>query len=221
MAGGTVAARTPEGVAVEIRSVLPPGTGTPKPKPEEPPRPLPIGERFWWTLAVGGLLLAGAIALYARRRAAEEAAGEGVPRLAPLPELLAELDRLESEESALKAHTRLSHALRRYLGRALGFAALERTTTEIHRQLTGIAGHFEARGIDGLSTVRRLPPPLVRRTAELLRACDLVKFARQEVGRERTAERLAQARAVAEEVEREIHPPEEAAAAEAAPREAA
>jgi len=205
LASGTVAARTPEGVAVEIRSVLPPGSETPKPKPEEPPRPLPIGERFWWTLAVGGLLLAGAIALYARRRAAEEAAGEGAPRLPPLPELLAELDRLESEQSALKAHTRLSHALRRYLGRALDFAALERTTTEIHRQMAG----------------RRLPPPLVRRTAELLRACDLVKFARQEVGCERTAERLAQARAIAEEIERELHPPEEAAAAEAAPREAA
>lgn len=215
--GRTVVARTREGLGIEVRSVLPPGNETPDPKPEEPPRPLPIGERFWWTAAAAALLLAAAIALYARRQAAAEGA-EGAPRLAPLPELLGELERLAGEESAVKAHTRLSHALRRYLGRALGFAALERTTTEIHRVLAGAGGYLGARGgegssVDGALPLHRLPAPLVRRAVELLRACDLVKFARQDVGRERTVERLARARELAEDVERELQPPEAAAAA--------
>ncbi|HEX9669528.1 MAG TPA: hypothetical protein VGC93_08600 [Thermoanaerobaculia bacterium] len=206
LAGGTVRVRTPEGVAIEVRSVLPPGNETPEPKPEKPPRGLPIGEAFWWSLAVGGLLLAGAIALYAWSRRESEAA-EAAPALEPLPELLGELERLATEGSSLRVHTRLSQALRRYLGRAAGFPALERTTTEIHRQLLA----------------RRLPAPLVRRAVELLRACDLVKFARHEVGREETEGRVERARGTAEELERELRPPDLAAAAEgaAAPREAA
>ncbi len=190
LAGGTVGVLTPEGVSVEVRSVLPPGDETPKPKAEKPPVGLPIGEAFWWSLAVGGLLLAGAIALYAwSRRGSEEAAA--VPVLEPLPELLAELERLAAEGSSVRVHTRLSQAFRRYLGRAAGFPALERTTTEIHRQLVA----------------RRLPAPLVRRVVELLRACDLVKFARQEVGRVETEGRVERARALAEELERELRPP--------------
>jgi hypothetical protein len=198
-----VAVRTPEGLAVEVRSVLPAGDEKVELKPPEAPRGLPIGERFWWAAGVGALLLAGAILWYARR-AAESEGAEGRPRLEPLPELLAELERL-GEEPAVRAHTRLSLALRRYLARAAGIEAVERTTTEIHRQLTG----------------RRLSPGVVRRVVELLRACDLVKFARQEVGRERTEERLAAARELAVEIERELRPPETAAEGGAAPREAA
>ncbi|HVF62267.1 MAG TPA: hypothetical protein VNJ70_20845 [Thermoanaerobaculia bacterium] len=190
LAGGTVRVVTPEGVSIEVRSVLPPGDESPEPKAEKAPVGLPIGEAFWWSLAVAGLMLAGAIALYAwSRRGSEEA--EEVPVLEALPELLAELERLAAEGSSVRVHTRLSHAFRRYLGRAAGFAALERTTTEIHRQLLG----------------RRLPAPLVRRMVELLRACDLVKFARQEVGREETEGRVERARALAEELERELRPP--------------
>jgi hypothetical protein len=50
-----------------------------------------------------------------------------------------------------------------------------------------------------------------------------VKFARQEVGREETEGRVERARALAEELERELRPPELAAAAEggAAPPRAA
>jgi hypothetical protein len=206
LAGGTVKVLTPEGVSIEVRSVLPPGDETPKPKAEKPPVGLPIGEAFWWSLAVGGLLLAGAIALYAWSRRGIDA-GEEEPALEPLPELLGELERLAAETSSLRVHTRLSHAFRRYLGRAAGFPALERTTTEIHRQLLG----------------RRLPAPVVRGVVELLRACDLVKFARQEVGRVETAGRVERARSLGEELERELRPPDLVAAAEgaAAPREAA
>ena len=204
LVGGTVRVLTPEGVSVEVRSVLPPGDESPEPKAEKPPVGLPIGEAFWWSLAVGGLLLAGAIALYAWSRRESEGA-EAVPVMEPLSELLAELERLAAEGSSVRVHTRLSHAFRRYLGRAAGFAALERTTTEIHRQLLG----------------RRLPAPLVRRVVELLRACDLVKFARQEVGREETEGRVERARSLAEELERELRPLAAAAEDAAAPPRAA
>jgi hypothetical protein len=201
----TIRVTTPQGLAIEVRSVLPAGEQDIEPKPPEGLRGLPIGERFWWAAGIGLALLAAAIFLYARRSAAGEAA-EAKPRLAPLPELLSELDALAGDP-AVKAHTRLSHAFRRYLGRTAGFAALERTTTEIHRLLTR----------------QRLSPAVVRRLVELLRACDLVKFARQEVSGERTAERLAAARELALAVESELHPPEPqgATAGAAAPREAA
>lgn len=218
LTGRTMAARTPAGLVIDVRSVLPPGEETPEAKPPEPARPLPVGERFWWTAAIGALLLAAAIALYARRSRVEGA--EDVPRMEPLPELLAELDRL-TERPAVEAHTRLSQALRRYLGRALGFAALERTTTEIHRQLAGAARYAGARSaaaappdtLPGALVAHPLPGTLIRRMVELLRACDLVKFARLEVGRERTLERLAQTRELAGEVERELRSAAEEAAA--------
>ncbi len=204
-AGQPVRVKTPPGLAIDVRSVLPAGDEEIELKPPEPPQPLPIGERFWWAAGIGLALLAAAIFLYARRTAATEAA-EARLRLPPLPELFSELDAL-ANEPPLKAHTRLSHAFRRYLGRTAGFAALERTTTEIHRQLTR----------------QRLAPAVVRRAVELLRACDLVKFARQEVGSERTAARLAAARELAAQIERELHPPEAAGTPldGAAPREAA
>lgn len=191
---GTVEARTPEGLALTVRSVLPqqgPEDAEPAPKPESAPVPLPLGAPFWWTAAgLSAACLALGLLLVRRRAAvAGEAAG---PLLDPLPELVRELDRAAAEESAVRAHTRLSLALRRYLGRTLAFRAAESTTSEVHRRLLA----------------HRLPAPLVRRAVGLLYACDLVKFARQEVGPERVAERVAAARAVGEEVERHVHPPE-------------
>ena len=195
-AEGTVEARTPQGLALTVRSVLPQRDdqegedAEPQPKPEAPPVPLPLGAPFWWTTAgLSAACLALGLLLVRKRAAVAAAAG---PPLDPLPELVRELDRAAAEESAVKAHTRLSLALRRYLGRTLAFRAAESTTSEIHRRLLA----------------HRLPAPLVRRAVELLRGCDLVKFARQEMGPERIAERVAAARAVGEEVERHVHPPE-------------
>jgi hypothetical protein len=182
---GTIKVQTPAGLAIDVVSVLPKEEENPAPKPPAAPRSLPVGERFWWTLAalLAACLLVGWL-LWRRRRAAAAESG-AAPLLPPFEELAGELERLAAERSVVQAHTRLSFALRRYLGRVLPFPAVESTTSEVQRQLLS----------------RRMPGPLVRQTVELLRACDLVKFARQEVGEERTRERVEAARRIAGEVE--------------------
>jgi len=185
----TVQVSTPADLALQVRSVLPPDEKNPQPKPAAPPRPLPIGAPFWWTLAaLSAVLLA---LLYLIRRQGRAVAGEAArPALPPYEELLAELDLAGREASTLAAHTRISLALRHYLGRALSFPAAESTTSEIHRQLLG----------------RHLAGSLVRRAVELLRACDLVKFARQEAGVERVRERLDTARDIGREIDAHLRP---------------
>jgi hypothetical protein len=197
----TVQAQTPAGLSLTVRSVLPAGGEQPAPKPPAPPRQLPIGETFWWTLA-GSLLVLLAVAWALWRRLRAEAAGAEVarPALPPFEELLGELDLLASEPSVVRLHTRLSLALRSYLSRSLSFPAAESTTSEIHRILLS----------------RRVPGAVVRQMVELLRACDMVKFARQEVGEERARERVANARQLAREVETWARPVEPVEKLEAA-----
>lgn len=187
---GTVQAWTPARLALAVRSVLPAGAAAKnlRPRPPAPLRPLPLGTAFFCALAV--LAAAAAAGIWAlwrreqRRRAAAETA-PARPLLAPLPELLAALDRLSGEPSPITLHTGISQALRRYLGRTVCFPAPESTTTEIQRVLL-------ARG---------WPSAQVRPAVELLRACDLVKFARQQVPAADARERLAAARRLGEQIE--------------------
>lgn len=188
----TLKARTPAGLALTVRSVLPAGEKEPALKPPAAPRQLPIGEAFWWTLAASSCLLALLAWMLWRRRAGDAAEEAARPELPPFDELLSELDRIAEEPSVVRLHTRLSLALRSYLGRSLGFPAGESTTSEIQRALLA----------------RRMPGALVRQIVELLRACDLVKFARQEVAPERTRERLATARQLGRETETWARPVE-------------
>ncbi len=181
----TVQVSTPAGLSLDVKTVLPQGEKDLKLKPPKPAVPLPIGERFWWTLAAMlAVCLALGLLLFLRRGKGDETAMER-PDLPPLGELLAALDRLAGEPSAVRAHTGLSLAFRRYLGRALVFHAAESTTSEIHRYLLS----------------HRLPAPLVRQSVELLRSCDLVKFARFEEPGDSTQGRLDAARRVAGEVD--------------------
>lgn len=188
----TIQARTPAGLALTVRSVLPADEKNPAPKPPAAPRQLPIGAPFWWTLAASGLVLALLGWMLWRRRRAEGPEEMVQPQLPPFDELLGELDRIAAEPSVVRLHTRLSLALRAYFGRSLDFPAAESTTSEIHRLLLA----------------RRMPGALVRQIVELLRACDLVKFARQEVGQERVQERLATARQLGRETETWARPVE-------------
>jgi hypothetical protein len=190
-ARGTAQARTPADLALEIGSVLPANEKNPQPKPPAALRPLPLGDRFWWTLATLSAVCLGLLFLLWRRSRATAAEAPAAPPLPPYDELLRELDRLRAEPSTLMAHTRLSLALRHYMGRALSFPAAESTTSEIQRLLVS----------------RRVPGAPARRVVELLRACDLVKFARQDAGAERTRERIAAARDLAGELERYVQPP--------------
>ena len=83
LAERTVQVRTPAGLALAVRSVLPPGDETPEPKPATPPRPLPIGDPFWWTLAVRGRARgAGPCALAWRRRESRRGGGGAGARAA-------------------------------------------------------------------------------------------------------------------------------------------
>lgn len=181
----TLQASTPAGLSLDVRSVLPKGEKNPRPKPERPPVPLPIGEAFWWTLAAMSLACLVLGLLLLRQRRTREEPETARPELAPFEELAAALDRLAGEAWAVRLHTSLSLAFRRYLARTLSFPAEERTTSEIHRLL--LSG--------------RLPAPLVRQAVELLRACDLVKFARLEVGEEISRERIETARRIAGSIE--------------------
>jgi hypothetical protein len=183
--GSTVQAPSLGNLTLTIASVLPPrkeGEKDPAPKPEAPPRPLPFGAPFGWSTLALAAACGGLVYLLWRRSRKREAT-VAVPVLAPLAELLAGLDRLGGEPS-VRLHTRLSFALRTYLGRTLDFPATESTTSEIHRRLLA----------------RQLPAALIRRTFELLRACDLVKFARQEVSDTVSRERLGTAREIGGEL---------------------
>jgi hypothetical protein len=194
---GTSAVATAADLALRVRSVLPPGVEDPEPKPPAPPRPLPWGRAFWWSLAAG-LALCAALALLLWRRARRRAAAIAEePRLEPFAELLARLQQIAQLPAGASepAHTRLSLALRRFLGRAFAFHAAESTTTEIQRQLRS----------------RHLPEVSARRAVRLLRECDAVKFARVPAPPGALGERLGAARAVGEEVESYLRPPVPAA----------
>jgi hypothetical protein len=188
----TLQVQTPAGSVLAVRSVLPPNEKEPKPRPPAALRPLPIGAPFWWTLAgMSALCALLGWMLWRQSRRRQSAAEAARPALPPFEELTAALDALAAEPSMVRLHTRLSLALRRYLGRALRVPAPESTTSEVHRLLVA----------------RRLPAPLVRQTVELLRACDLVKFARQEVGTERGQERAAAARQLGRDIKKHVQPP--------------
>ncbi len=191
---GTLKYQTPAGLALAVRSVIPAEDKNPVPKPPAAMRPLGIGSRFWWTLGILSAVALLSLWLLLRRRRTAAAGAVEIPVLPPFEELAAELDRLAAEPSPSMVlhHTRLSLALRRYLGRRLPFPAVESTTSEIQRQLLS----------------RRMPGPVARQAVELLRACDLVKFARQDVDPLKARERVETARRLAGELESHLAPRE-------------
>lgn len=164
-AAGTAAVRTGAPVALTVASILPDGADpkTLDPTPPAPIRRLPAGAPFWWTLA-GAAALAGALALLGAARRQRPGAGAAVASRPPFEELTGRLDALLAAPPASpeQAHVALSHALRRYLGRRLGFPAAESTTTEVRRRLGRLG----------------LPDTVSEPTVLVLQRCDAVKFAR-------------------------------------------
>jgi len=205
---------TPDALALTIDSVLPAAgsegadagddsgdaAAIPPPKPEKSLVPLPVGARFWWTAAILGLALAAVLAVLWRRRRQAGAEAQR-PLLPPADELRGALAAARAAGDPAAGLVRVSLALRRYLGRRLGFPAAESTTTEVRRQLAG----------------RHLPGGVAARCAELLAACDLVKFARRPAAGSDVERWCTVAGEVAERVEEHLRPAEDAAAAEAAP----
>ncbi len=193
--------QTPQGLALTVGSVIAGDPRKAQPEPPAMPRSLPWGKRFWWTFSAMAALAAALGAwVFARKRAALAAAAV----LPPLEELERELARIAAEiekgsglETAGRTAAALSGALRRYLGRSLGFPALESTTTEIQRRLR----------------IRQAPDGVARSSVELLRGLDRVKFSPRRRGdRSETAEKayftgaIDAARSIAGDLERHLHP---------------
>ncbi len=209
-ATGTVHLQTPA-AALHVASLLPPKESKAEARPPAPPQALPLGDRFWWTLGAGGALclLAGGLLFFRVRDAASTggAAGRGQTESTPLAELERELDALAALGPALAsepAHTRLSLAARRFLGRSFGFHALESTTSEVRAALRE----------------RAVPREAASALVEVLRACDAVKFARQGASAEAAGQRLTSLRAAAATITHvltPVHGPSESPTREARP----
>lgn len=188
---------TPPDLALEVRSVIPADDRELAPAPPAPPRPLAVPRSFWWALAIGGglAIFAGVLA-WRRRPSADPLAA---PELSPLDELERALGLLAAEPPA-GAFAHLSQALRRYLGRRLGFRALESTTTEVQRRLAA----------------RRFEPALVQRAVRLLRLADQIKFARRPAESAEATARIAESRELARAIESHLAPAVEVAPTTAA-----
>lgn len=166
------------------------------PRDAAPLRSLVADQRFLWTaiaLAAACWLLVWRLA----RKLGVTVAGVAPKPLAPpLDELLERLRQLDPSAGE-PAHTGLSLSLRNFLGRSLGFHAVESTTSEIQRRLRETP----------------LPPTVAQGTVHLLRDCDQVKFARLEVPESTTDDRLYKARELAREIDLGLRPPEPVAEA--------
>jgi hypothetical protein len=168
---------------VNVVSVLPEDAEQAEPKPPAPLRPLGLGDRFWWVAAA--LLLTCVAAFVALRfLAGDPESRDSRIEIAPMDEFRQALKTLRSEREVIALHAGLSLAMRRFLGRTLGFTAPESTTTEIKRELRQ----------------RQMPVELVRQTGDLLNSCDLVKFARREAGPGAVEGRIDGAQSIAEGV---------------------
>jgi hypothetical protein len=201
-AAGSAEVSTPEELSFTVASVLPPvpepgvsdGEDGPQPppltpRPEAPPRALPLGAAFWWTAAVGSTacLLLG---FWVWRRSGLSPPSSASPP-APWAELETALGRLSAATPGLEGHVILSRALRRYLGRELGFPAPESSTTEIRRSLSA----------------RPVPRGVVEDVAAVLSACDLAKFARQPMEGADVARRAETVRRIGRTLDLNLHPP--------------
>jgi hypothetical protein len=179
--------RTPAALALEVRSVLAADDADLDPAPPAPPRALPVPRAVWYALAVALALtaLAGMLA-YRRRYGSDPLAA---PALAPFAELERALGLL-GERTPDEAFRGLSHAFRRYLGRAFGFPALESSSTEIHRRLAE----------------RGVARDVVQRATATLRLADQVKFARRPARADEVASRIDESRALGREIEGLLSP---------------
>jgi hypothetical protein len=162
-----------EPLEIRVLSVLPKDVDDPPLKEIVPPynprmRPL-------LALVIGGALAAAAAAarflrrFLKRRLAALPEAGVQAPEEDPYIVTIRELDSLKRERPEVKeSYSRISSALRFFVGRTLGIDALVMTTTEIGRKLR--------RG--RRSRAQRVEIPSDRVMA-MLKKSDLVKFARE------------------------------------------
>lgn len=169
-------------IAITVESVLPAGERT-QPQPPAPVRSPPLGSRFW---ALASLLVIATVgsALTAVHFGAFTSEQERRRRLDPLAELRLALQSLDPRQPE-RGHVGLSSSLRRFLERRTGTPALERTTTEIYRDLGGMPLAEASRG----------------QVRQILLDCDRVKFGAYPTSRDDLSERVRRTRSLAEEIE--------------------
>ncbi|RMH20163.1 MAG: hypothetical protein D6696_08735 [Acidobacteria bacterium] len=189
---------TPADLGFEVVSVLPEvAEGEEEqlqPRPPSALETLPVGQRFALASAVLLALCALLAVLVARRHPEAFGGLLSPPRLPPLEELIESLKTVDPAAGSEPAHTAMSMALRTFLGRTTGVAAVEHTTSEIQRDLRS----------------SELEPALGQRIVSLLRHCDQAKFIKGfEVPPEEIAARLEECRAIARAVDLHLHPPAE------------
>ena len=165
-----------------VESVLP-SNGEVEVRPPSPVQPLPLGSSFWTLTAF--LAVATAATSWTASRAGAFAAQR--PRASdqePLTELRLALKALDPR-NPVRGHVGLSASLRRFLERRAGTPALERTTTEIYRDLTEIAVDDSSR----------------HQVRQILLNCDRVKFGGFPATREELTQRVRRTQSVAEQIE--------------------
>lgn len=175
-ANGDEEERTAGPAKVDVQSVLTNAEGEPQPKDIRSPVEVPLHwKRFIIPVAaLIGAMIAG-ILLYRwfSRRERPEVAPPPLPVKLPHEIALEEIETLRADDpfgqgSAREHFFRLSEIVRKYIEGRYGVLALERTTHEIESE-------FDERFV-----MMEIKAPLMN----LLKACDLVKFAKQKPGRE-------------------------------------
>ncbi len=198
LADGTSGTASTEPIKLRVESVLPKDPKQQKLADIRGPVPLAIGTPFWVAVTIAGLLIAGAVLWWLRRRRPVPPAVE--PLQEPDAEAMQALDRLAGAGMVERADYRayyiaLAEIAKRYLERRLGAPVLEMTSAEM---ASFLRDHPAASSF--ATSVR-----------DLAGAADRVKFARG-AGLEAEARRhLESARALVRGIEDKLRPKEQVA----------
>lgn len=183
--------------AVEVASVLKAGDDMPRDIKAQAELPVPA---WWpWLLAgIAGTTLLATAALWAYRRRPHAVPEVAIPAPVVDPRSPIEIaretfDHIEAlglvGTGRLKEHyTLVADCVRHYIEPALGIPTLDRTTSEIRRDVAAAA----------------LAPPTATALGRLLDDADLVKFARWQPDADDATAVVGEARAVVEAMDREI-----------------
>lgn len=199
LADGSSGSASTEPIRLRVESVLPKDPKQQKLVDIRGPLSLAIGTPFWVAVTIVGLLIAGALFWWMRRRRPAPPA-DAQPEVAPDVEALGALDRLAAAGLVERAEHRayyiaLAEIAKRYLERRLGAPVLEMTSAEM---ASFLRDHPAASSF--ATSVR-----------DLAGAADRVKFARGAAVEDEARRHLEAARSMVRGVEDKLRPREQVA----------